>query len=245
MAVRNSTDVGFFMVGGRNLLSTTTAIGDKSTAVIEETTVLGVSAPTFASVGVTRTTFTMDGFYDDATGAQNEALVGQEGTSQVVCYAPAGNVAGRNMEGFAGQFLNDHERVVQLERFHRAKATATVSGARERGVILQALAAKTTAGNTDASSVDGGAATTAGGSGYLQCSALTLGGYTNLVVKVRHSANNSSFTDLVTFTAVTAAPAAERKTVAGTINQYLSTSHAWTGAGSNPTATFMVGFSRG
>jgi hypothetical protein len=154
MAVRNSTDAGFFLVGGRNLLSTLTGFSDKKTAVTEETTVLGVSAPTHAFTGIVRSMFSMDGFYDDATGSQNEALVGNTGTAQVVCYAPAGNVLGRVVEGMLGAFFNTYERIVQLEKFHRAKASAEVSGAREPGVILATLGTVTAAGNTEATSVD-------------------------------------------------------------------------------------------
>jgi len=245
MATRNSTDVGFFLVAGRNLLSALTAFGDKVMAVCEETTPLGVSAPTHAFAGIIRSTFSLNGFYDDATGSQNEALVGKEATSQVVCYALAGNLLGRSLVGLAGAFLNAHERIVSIPGFHKATASAEVSGNREQGVILQPLAVKTTGGNTEATSVDHGASSAAGGAGYLQVNALTLGGYTNLIVKVRHSTNNSTFTDLLTFAAVTAAPSAQRVTVAGTVNQYLATSHAWTGSGSGMSTTIMVGFCRG
>lgn len=245
MAIRNSTEVGFFLVAGRNLLSAMTAFSDKLIAVTEDLTPLGQSAPVHAFTGILRSVFSLDGYYDDATGSQNEALVGKEGTSQVVCYAPAGNLLGRSLVGFAGAFLNTHERIFQLPGFHKAKASAEVSGNREQGVILQPLAVKTTAGNTEATSVDNGTSSAAGGAGYLQVSALTLGGYTNLVVKVRQSTNNSTFTDLLTFTVVTTAPSAQRVTVAGTVNQYLATSHAWTGSGSGMSATIMVGFCRG
>jgi hypothetical protein len=162
-----------------------------------------------------------------------------------VCLSLAGNVLGRKFEGMAGAFANSHERIVQIEKFHKAKASCEVTGNREQGVILQPWAAKTTAGNTEATSVDNTASSAAGGTGYLQAGSVVLGGYTNLVVKIRHSANNSSFTDLITFTAVTAAQAAQRTTVAGTVERYLATSHAWTGAGSGMSANVMVGFARG
>ena len=88
--------------------------------------------------------------------------------------------------------------------------------------------------------------TSNGGAAYVSCSALTLGGYTNLLVKVQHSADNSTFADLVTMTAITAAPAAERKEVAAAtlVNRYLAASWAFTGAGSGQSATVFVGFSR-
>lgn len=84
-----------------------------------------------------------------------------------------------------------------------------------------------------------------GGAGYLQVTALDLGGYTDAVVKIRDSADNVTFADLITFTAVTAAPDAERKTVTGTVDRYLATSLAFSGAGSNPSITYAVGFARG
>lgn len=88
------------------------------------------------------------------------------------------------------------------------------------------------------------ASTLLGGSAYVACSALTLGGYTNIGVKVQHSADNSTFADLVTFTAITAALTAERKTTTATVNQYLASVWAFSGTGSSPSATFFVGFQR-
>lgn len=85
-----------------------------------------------------------------------------------------------------------------------------------------------------------------GGAAYLAVSALALGGYTNLDVRVQHSADHSTWADLSAFTVVTAAPAAERKVVsaATTVNRYLAAIWSFTGAGSGPSATFVVGFHR-
>ena len=85
-----------------------------------------------------------------------------------------------------------------------------------------------------------------GGAGYLSCSAISLGGWTNLGVKVQHSSDNASFVDLLSFTAITAAPFAERKeVVAGTtVNRYLAALWAFAGGGAAHTATFTVGFVR-
>lgn len=83
-----------------------------------------------------------------------------------------------------------------------------------------------------------------GGAGYVACSALTLGGYTNLAVKVRHSQDDATYVDLVSFAALTAT-GAERKTVAGTVYRHLAASWAFTGSGGAHTATFVVGFARG
>ena len=82
-----------------------------------------------------------------------------------------------------------------------------------------------------------------GGVAYLSVSAFT--GFTGVVVKVRGSADNITYTDLVTFTTVVGAPpdatAAQRVTVAGVIPRYLCVSGTVTGAGSIQP---VVGFKR-
>jgi hypothetical protein len=80
--------------------------------------------------------------------------------------------------------------------------------------------------------------------GYLGMSALARGGYTNAIIKVRHSTNDSTWSDLITFTAVTAAPASERVAVTGTVNRYIQTTVTWTGSGSSESATYAVGLAR-
>jgi hypothetical protein len=82
-----------------------------------------------------------------------------------------------------------------------------------------------------------------GGVAYLAVSAFT--GFTAVTVKVRSSADDTTYADLVTFAPVTAPPpdvtAAQRVTVAGTIARYLSVSGTVTGAGSIQP---VVGFKR-
>jgi hypothetical protein len=82
-----------------------------------------------------------------------------------------------------------------------------------------------------------------GGVAYLAVSAFT--GFTAVTVKVRSSADDITYADLVTFAPVTAPPpdvtAAQRVTVAGTIARYLSVSGTVTGAGSLQP---FVGFKR-
>lgn len=78
-----------------------------------------------------------------------------------------------------------------------------------------------------------------GGVGYLEVSDYS--GFTNVVVKIRSSADDTTYADLITFTTVTAAPTAERLTVAGTVDRYLCVTGTVTGAGS---ITPFVGFAR-
>jgi len=83
--------------------------------------------------------------------------------------------------------------------------------------------------------------TSNGGAGYQMVSALS--GFSGFVGKIRDSADDITYGDLLTFTNVTAAPAAERLTnVADTVvDRYLSFNGDVTGAGS---ITVFVGFAR-
>lgn len=80
-----------------------------------------------------------------------------------------------------------------------------------------------------------------GGAGYQAVSALS--GFTGFIGKIRHSADDTTYATLVTFTNVTSAPAAERIAVAAgtTVNRYLCFDGDVTGAGS---ITPFAGFSR-
>jgi hypothetical protein len=78
-----------------------------------------------------------------------------------------------------------------------------------------------------------------GGVGYQFVSALT--GFTGFVGKIRDSADDLTYADLITFANVTAAPAKERATVVGVVDRYLSYDGNVTGSG---TIKPFVGFRR-
>jgi len=98
-----------------------------------------------------------------------------------------------------------------------AKSTATAQSrtGRERGLVAHALAQRTTTGN--GSTLDNGAASAAGAVGYLQIIAVTGTGGT---VKLRHSTDNVTFVDLITFAASTAVEA-QRVEVSGSVYRYV------------------------
>lgn len=109
----------------------------------------------------------------------------------------------------------------------------------EHGVILSSGAAVSSTGN--GTSVDNSAASTNGGVGYISVPVNTRNG--NVTVKVQASADNSTFTDLITFTVVSSATkTSERVEVTGTVARYLRVSY--TVAGSTGSATPIVAFSR-
>jgi len=111
----------------------------------------------------------------------------------------------------------------------------------EHGKILSSGSTVTATGN--GTSVDNGASTTNGGAGFLSVPVNTRNG--NITVKIQHSADDSTFADLVTFTVVTSTTkTSERVEVAAgtTVNRYLRVNY--TVAGSTGSATPVVAFTR-
>lgn len=239
------SDDGFVLIDGYDLAGVSTDLEDSVEAMTEDEMGIGDSWPEPAYVGLKQWGLTQNGFYDDAANSMNAALVSSTGAARVSCWGREGNTVGKKFTGAAGATQVDYRRVISRGALHKGNASYQGSGQVDEGVILHELSAETADGDTEgADSVDNGASSANGGAGYLQVTALSLGGHTNLTAKVRHSADDITYADLITFTAVTAAPAAERKTVAGTVNRYLATSWDFTGAGSGPTGTFLIGFAR-
>lgn len=91
------------------------------------------------------------------------------------------------------------------------------------------------------SSVDNSASSANGGAGTLHVPTNTVGG--NTTIKIQHSANNSTWADLISFTVVgSSAKTSEIKAVSGTVNRYLRATAST--AGSSGSITFMVAFAR-
>ena len=83
--------------------------------------------------------------------------------------------------------------------------------------------------DTNGTAVDNAAGTTNGGTGVVHVTAFS--GFSGGVFKVQHSTDNSSWSDLITFTTV-AGKTSERVTVSGTVNRYLRFFTDVTGTGS-------------
>lgn len=106
------------------------------------------------------------------------------------------------------------------------------------GVILQPKAALTATGN--GSSVDNAASSANGGAGHLHVTAKS-GTTPSITGKIQHSADNSTWADLITFTALTAT-GAQRVEVTGTVNRYLR--FIRTISGTSPSFDVTAGFAR-
>lgn len=114
--------------------------------------------------------------------------------------------------------------------------TGTPNDGVDMGVLLHGLSAETADGN--GTGVDNAASSANGGVGVVHVTAYS--GLTSIDLKVQHSSDNVSFSDLVTFTSVTATTW-ERKLVTGTVNRYVRASWDVTGTGS---CTFLMAFAR-
>ena len=109
------------------------------------------------------------------------------------------------------------------------------------GVQLTAGASIAHGSLGDLSSVDNAASSANGGAGTLHVPTNTVNG--NTTIKIQHSANNSSWADLISFTVVgSSAKTSEIKAVSGTVNRYLRASAST--AGSSGSITFMIAFAR-
>jgi hypothetical protein len=239
-----SANVGFLLVDGYDILGVSTKLSDDKEALLELTHGLGDSWEETSPVGVNRYSLTQEGFYDDASGSMNEALVSSVGVARVLTFGHEGNTIGKHFIGSGGVIEAKYKRQITRGELHKAMAEYAANGVVEdQGRINHAHGAETTASGIASSSVDNAASSAAGGSGYLEVSAVTLGGYTNITIKIRHSTDNISFSDLITFTNVTARTA-QRATVAGTINRYTHATWLFNGAGSGQSITFMAGLYR-
>lgn len=109
--------------------------------------------------------------------------------------------------------------------------TVTVTGANTFTVPVNVTVAGTGGSFVLASTVNGGV-------GYAQCTQYS--GITNVVLKIRHSPDDVTYADLITFTTITAI-GGQRATVSGTVDRYLCSTGTITGAGS---VTVFSGFSR-
>ena len=161
---------------------------------------------------------------------------------RVACWGFNGKTAGDYFVG--GQFLDMKAGPKAPPKLKtRFSFEGTPDGAVEPGQIILAKAEQTADGDTESSSIDNTASSAGGGAGYLQVFDLDLDGADGLAVKVRDSADNITFSDLVSFTALTD-DGAERVAAAGAVDRYLAVSWDFTGSPGSPTAEIFAGFAR-
>ncbi len=207
-----------------------------------ESSAFGTSAKTYV-VGHRDGTVSLSGMFEGtaSTGTDdffNTAL--GNATKALVIVAPSGHSNG------AGAIMleadnTSYEVSGAIADIVQASAEFQSTEAVEHGKILSSGSTVSATGN--GTGVDNGASTTNGGAGFLSVPVNTRNG--TIAVKIQHSADNSTFADLTTFTTVTSTQkTSERVEVADgtTVNRYLRV--VFTVGGSTGSATPVVAFTR-
>ena len=205
---------------------------------MHDTTVYGKSAKTYLP-GLIDGTVSLSGLWDGAASAIDSILAALVGAAASVFTAgPAGTTIGNRAE-LASLLETSYEIDDSVSEVVGISVEGQADDRVETGIFLHNLTAETATGN--AASQDNGGASSNGGVAHLHLTAVTGTSPTNTVL-VEHSTNGSSWSTLVTFTALAGTTISERKTVTGTVNRYLRAS--WTIAGTTPSYTFAVAFAR-
>lgn len=174
---------------------------------------------------------------DSATGLQVElqAAIGVDNNLLVTCL-PEGVAIGKPAF-FAVVDPTDYTIDAAVADAVGVVFTAMPDESVEMGYTIHALAAETVDGNGTA--VDRGTVSTPSTRGLVAAIHVTAySGLTSAAIKIQHSADNSSWADLVAFTSVTALTQERVKVVTGTtVNRYLRVVTDVTGTGS---VTFLV-----
>lgn len=215
-------------------LSSVSVSGEADTA---ETSTLGSTAKTYIA-GLKDATLSAEGFFSAEVGGSDVRLASQLGTEvvfTVVLSADAVGAMGYGMKAIETTYEAGAEIGGAVAVSMEGQSTVGQEPIR----VLHALGAETATGT--GTSVDNGASSTNGYAAYLHVTSAS-GSTPSLTVKVQHSADNSSWADLATFTAVTAANAYERVTGSGTVNRYIRAQ--FTISGSTPSFTFHLSAAR-
>lgn len=242
---------GWLLVDGYSLTSMKLKnLRYKFAAKQEETTGLGDTWQEFTPAGQLTAEIAQDGGYFDTNANAGHAALNAgypttpQGATRVLCLGLGGQTKGYPFVGMEGVYQQSYDVAGAVGDLTKANAEYAMVGRLWHGEILQELAAKTADWNTktDGQSVDSGAGTSNGGYAFLHVTAYS--GFTNCIFKIRHSTDDTSYADLVTFATISAAPGKEIIVVAPAtpVNRYLCVDGNVTGSGS---ITAWVGLARG
>ena len=210
-----------------------------STVETAETSAFVSSAKEYI-VGLVDGTVSLSGMFDGTTTGTDvvfSTVLGST-TKQNVIVAPSGHSNGATAIVLEADDTS-YEVSGAVADVVQTSAEFQSSDGVEHGKILSSGTAISSTGN--GTSVDNALSSANGGVGFLSVPTNTRNG--NITVKVQQSADNSTFTDLITFTVVTSTQKTfERVEVTGTVARYLRVNY--TVAGSTGTATPVVAFAR-
>jgi hypothetical protein len=205
-----------------------------------ETSTFGTAAKTYIT-GQNDATISFSGLYDGATDAIAEifeAIIDNDSTPAITICADGGLTVGASAT-LAQAKQTSYEISAPVADVVSLSGEFQVTDGMRGGVLLAAATAHST--TTNGSSVDGTASSALGARANLHVTANTRSA--NTTIKVQHSADNSTWADLITFAVVGATTTtSETLTASGTINRYLrATTTIASGTGS---ITYTLSLSR-
>jgi hypothetical protein len=224
-------------VNGYDLTAYFSSFESQGSTDIAETTVFQQTAKTYI-VGLSDGQLSGEGFFDPTAGATGDVLdrALSNRSENVTCYWPNTDTLGNTGVGLSGQ---ETAYNVKSDVGDANKVTAEFqSNVGREGITSHRALASSTASGT-ATVVDNTVGSPGHPVGYLQVTSCTGG---TVTVKIQHSADNSSYSDLLTFTNITTvnAPFAERIEASGTVHRYTRAVTTHNGG----TATFGVSLGR-
>jgi hypothetical protein len=205
------------VMDGHSLTDFITDIKESDDVGLADITTLGHTAKVVA-VTISDGKMTINGIWDGQEAAIHDILTAAKraASGQVVTYGLAGFTLGYPASLLSSRETN-YEKGGAISDVVKFTASFQADGGIDEGVILHIDSAET--GTVNGSSVDNGAATTNGGVAHLNAIAFT---GTNCTIKIQHSANNSTWADLLTFSDITDIGALRAIVAAGTtVNRYL------------------------
>ena len=234
MAFIHGKDTKVFM-DSTDLSSFLSSADPSRTVDVGETTTFGSSNKTFVA-GEKDATVSFSGFFDatadnviqglvgtndkvaligfDGVDATDDCMFGKGVTTNYGISSPVGDVVAVTFDLQASGFFSGNV----LEN-----ATVTASG--------------------NGTARDNASSTANGGGAFIIATSVSGTSTPTLTAKITHSADNSTYVDLVSFTALTSAGAEVKEVASGsTVNRYLKV--VYTVSGTNPSFNVIVGFGR-
>lgn len=210
-----------------------------------DTTTFGSANKTYA-VGMKDATVAFEGLWDGLTDAVDEVLSAAVGstTDKVITVGSEGAAIGRRAK-LINSIESSYEIKSAVADMVTISAEVQASGTKgglDGGVLLAAQ--QTVSSVTANTSVDNAASSANGGVAHLHVTSNSRNGAAT--IKVQHSANNSTWADLVVFTATTSSTTTSQRVevAAGTtVNRYIRANVSAI-AGSTGSVTITVGFAR-
>lgn len=227
--------------GAYNLSSFLNDASASADVEVAETTAFGSSAKTYI-VGLKDGTVSASGMFDGAASATDEVLSASIGSDTLapVTIGYDGTTLGNRVTILKAK-TTSYEVSTPVGDVVAVSYSAQADGGLDQGVSLAALAS--VSATTTGSSHDNSVSSADGGVAQLHVTANSRSA--DATIKVQHSADNSTFADLATFTVVaTTVTTSERVIVASgtTVNRYLRAVN--TLASGTGSITYQVSFAR-